>query len=707
VPAKMTDSKNVALPAVRGTPDRGSNARLADRPRGDLLGADNEMAAPPNAAAQMPTLARSAKGSGLAGKSRRRAGVPTPSPRPAPGPCATGQIQQPRGMGFSEEQSREALAESVWDWLGPTWSNKALDLLFTRCVAAGNCPRAVVADAGGGATDATSAVDSNTGVSCCAVTVAEKAPASPWLRSVTHNGGGSPVAGGSVAENSTIASTASTPRSACGIHNTENVTATKPMPTRLPFSASPLQAEVLVEGARVGGSLRSTSASLGVGIEVVAEEEAEVPTTVNAESATAADLAPTTEMPISNVDSAGVSIGEGYVETTAPKKRIERCLQACPSDGESTQLACDEWLDESCPNMKATRSGYFSMAPKGSSVCSPVDEFGTVPYLRQQLDPPVARTLTHFSEALVGTFAHFSEASLGGPRAASAPPRCSSPALSVCVCEVCDRYCVCGPSAGGYGDSGCSTRARRPSPLSEATCWVCAPADGLDIGIRERPDIKALRTGEVIRLHERFMVSEEYRDEGTGVLYLRLADGRGWAFDVKPGMGPMCVRATDLLTIRISLLSGHAVEFPGLAPTMTLSALHAQAEEVLKLPRFSTRFIQGSFEFRLDDIDLTLSALGVKDGTSLTCVLEESRRIPCPVSGWEYLDSAGVVQGPFGLEEMSCWYVHGYFSGVPMRYDSSLPFVVFEDLFPEPLVPFHMVLGRQEVRCTAAEYWSA
>jgi len=61
----------------------------------------------------------------------------------------------------------------------------------------------------------------------------------------------------------------------------------------------------------------------------------------------------------------------------------------------------------------------------------------------------------------------------------------------------------------------------------------------------------------------------------------------------------------------------------------------------------------------------------------------------CPVSGWQYVDPKGNIQGPFSLLEMQLWNNMGYFhSELPMRCDSNDPFVDFNKLFPPPLVPF-------------------
>jgi len=332
-PAKTMDTKNIALPAVGQIPERGDNARRGAQPRGELPGVDTDTAMAQKALVPVSTPLRSGKASGVSSKSRRRPDAPTTGPRLAPGPGLTGQIGQLKEMGFSEEQSRQALAECVWDL------NKALDLLFTRCGVTGNSPRA------GGAADETDAVDSNAGVTIPAVRVAEKVPASPRLRLVASNAGTSPVAGDSAAESSTTASTTSTPRSTRGAQKTENASAS--LPTRLPFSSSAVYSEVLARDASVGRTLSSIPASTVISIEVVTKEKPEVPTIVAHTEAipdlvTTADLMPTTELGATNVDQLQALTEEGSVEAPAPKKRIERCLHSCPDDGESIKLACDK-----------------------------------------------------------------------------------------------------------------------------------------------------------------------------------------------------------------------------------------------------------------------------------------------------------------------------------------------------------------------------
>mmetsp|Transcript_111136 Transcript_111136/g.313581 ORF Transcript_111136/g.313581 Transcript_111136/m.313581 type:complete len:329 (+) Transcript_111136:56-1042(+) len=67
----------------------------------------------------------------------------------------------------------------------------------------------------------------------------------------------------------------------------------------------------------------------------------------------------------------------------------------------------------------------------------------------------------------------------------------------------------------------------------------------------------------------------------------------------------------------------------------------------------------------------------------------DGKLMPCPATGWQYIDPAGNVQGPFNLEKMTIWYQHGYFlPDLPMRCDGADAFVPFVNLFPAPIEPF-------------------
>ena len=76
-----------------------------------------------------------------------------------------------------------------------------------------------------------------------------------------------------------------------------------------------------------------------------------------------------------------------------------------------------------------------------------------------------------------------------------------------------------------------------PGPVD--ALWRYASPNDIAIGIRSVPEIDGPRDGQ-LEHGQVFRVSEHYEGAG-GVLFLRLADGRGWVFDRKPGVGTMCV----------------------------------------------------------------------------------------------------------------------------------------------------------------------
>mmetsp|Transcript_88190 Transcript_88190/g.175130 ORF Transcript_88190/g.175130 Transcript_88190/m.175130 type:complete len:355 (+) Transcript_88190:107-1171(+) len=75
----------------------------------------------------------------------------------------------------------------------------------------------------------------------------------------------------------------------------------------------------------------------------------------------------------------------------------------------------------------------------------------------------------------------------------------------------------------------------------ETTTWLACPQSNLPICIRDEPDINGPRTEGFLVPGEAFCVCEE-RPGKDDVLYLELADGRGWAFDRKLDGRVMCVR---------------------------------------------------------------------------------------------------------------------------------------------------------------------
>ncbi|CAJ1391928.1 unnamed protein product [Effrenium voratum] len=113
----------------------------------------------------------------------------------------------------------------------------------------------------------------------------------------------------------------------------------------------------------------------------------------------------------------------------------------------------------------------------------------------------------------------------------------------------------------------------------EEQTWRYVPEDGCHIDIRSVPSVSGHRTNERLISGEVFKVSETF--EGSdGTLFLKLADGRGWVFESKAGIGTLCVRCqTD------SESEGHSddvscQERPPLSGAAeTLSAWRVEIEE--------------------------------------------------------------------------------------------------------------------------------
>lgn len=78
-------------------------------------------------------------------------------------------------------------------------------------------------------------------------------------------------------------------------------------------------------------------------------------------------------------------------------------------------------------------------------------------------------------------------------------------------------------------------------PRGALSQWIYSPEITALVDVRAVPDVAGQRTAHVMQPGEVFSVSEELEGR-DGILYLRLADGRGWIFDRKPEAGRMCVR---------------------------------------------------------------------------------------------------------------------------------------------------------------------
>lgn len=94
-------------------------------------------------------------------------------------------------------------------------------------------------------------------------------------------------------------------------------------------------------------------------------------------------------------------------------------------------------------------------------------------------------------------------------------------------------------------DRRCKTcRIACHQPLVDTRHWVYDPSSDTPFMIRSEPIIDGPQTNHILVIGERFKVALELKI--GNVIFLKLADGRGWAFDCKPGVGQMCRPAEGL-----------------------------------------------------------------------------------------------------------------------------------------------------------------
>jgi len=83
-------------------------------------------------------------------------------------------------------------------------------------------------------------------------------------------------------------------------------------------------------------------------------------------------------------------------------------------------------------------------------------------------------------------------------------------------------------------------------PSRKKSLWRFDAGDGAHINIRKAPQINGPHAGGILQPGETFEVSREWLG-ADNILFLQLADGRGWLFEAKPGVGKMCTRADNLI----------------------------------------------------------------------------------------------------------------------------------------------------------------
>mmetsp|Transcript_145927 Transcript_145927/g.254597 ORF Transcript_145927/g.254597 Transcript_145927/m.254597 type:complete len:1018 (-) Transcript_145927:34-3087(-) len=93
------------------------------------------------------------------------------------------------------------------------------------------------------------------------------------------------------------------------------------------------------------------------------------------------------------------------------------------------------------------------------------------------------------------------------------------------------------------GNATDGTAQAETPDVAEATYWKYAPENGKPIKPRTEPDINAAQQDMQIEHGTVVKVSKEQKG-ADGVLYLQLAEGGGWLFDNKPGVGTMCTQVT-------------------------------------------------------------------------------------------------------------------------------------------------------------------
>lgn len=101
------------------------------------------------------------------------------------------------------------------------------------------------------------------------------------------------------------------------------------------------------------------------------------------------------------------------------------------------------------------------------------------------------------------------------------------------------------PAPDGEPHASAPQPAAAPGPASasEVQPWCYRPPDWVPLAIRPEPTVEywpESHPGHYLHPGTVFDV-DLHRWSPSGVLFLRLADGRGWVFDKKPGVGVMCV----------------------------------------------------------------------------------------------------------------------------------------------------------------------
>mmetsp|Transcript_45182 Transcript_45182/g.127903 ORF Transcript_45182/g.127903 Transcript_45182/m.127903 type:complete len:375 (+) Transcript_45182:79-1203(+) len=138
-----------------------------------------------------------------------------------------------------------------------------------------------------------------------------------------------------------------------------------------------------------------------------------------------------------------------------------------------------------------------------------------------------------------------------GEAGVAAAPLAQTPVAPMAFDEDEDELAASPLAAEATPTFGGASLPRRTNEASEApSLWRFDAGDGLHMDIRTTADVGAARTGHYVLPGQDFRVAQEVVGD-DGIRYLELADGRGWLFESKPGVGTMCVRSKQkqLLTL--------------------------------------------------------------------------------------------------------------------------------------------------------------
>jgi len=121
-----------------------------------------------------------------------------------------------------------------------------------------------------------------------------------------------------------------------------------------------------------------------------------------------------------------------------------------------------------------------------------------------------------------------------------------------------------GHGGHGHGHGHSPPPSALPTVPSGDNMWVHKPDFLAPLQIRKAPAIDAERTEHMLMPGETFCVTDEMVGQHD-VRFLKLADGRGWVFDRKPGVGMTCFRQP--------LIEGGAAGSAAPAPSVYASSM--------------------------------------------------------------------------------------------------------------------------------------